>query len=197
MDKKKRNPSTTHLSQLVVMENLETDVPSVLFKEKDYRVWFSIICQLTCALYYLQAKFGLIHNDLYCDNVRIRTVPEDTVLYYFIKEQGVYMKVPTYGYVVVIIDFGRVYLNVDGKEFVSNDFQTDDPKKLKKPFINPSIDLIRFVLSLELNDTLDIISDIKQRDKLKQWIENVTKTNEPKINIIKELKSKENRKIHL
>lgn len=162
MDKKKRNPSESNLCQLVVLEHLQSDVPTVLFGEKDYRIWFSIMCQVTLALCYFQNNFGLIHNDLYCDNVRIRKVEKDTVLYYYLKSLDMYIKVPTFGNVAVIIDFGRVYLDFDGKKFVSNDFESEGPKPTKKPFDNPSIDLIRFVLSMEVTDRFDSIRDAKK-----------------------------------
>lgn len=194
MHENKRNPSFNQLSQIVILENLQSDLPSVLFKETNYHIWMSVLFQVTVALYYFQKKFGLIHNDLYCDNVRIRMIDPDTTLFYYFREFDVYLKVPTFGNVAVIIDFGRVYLSFDKDKYVSNDFQKDDPKFTKKPHNNPSIDLIRFVLSLELNDTLDVIANEKAKIKMKQWIEAIVKTDDPKVNILKELKSKENKK---
>ena len=55
-------------------------------------------------LYIPSKEFKFTHNDLHINNI-MYTKTDGSFLYY--KFNNVYFKVPTYGYVFKIIDFGR------------------------------------------------------------------------------------------
>lgn len=93
--------------------------------------------------------YGFIHNDLHCENVRIRRVPQKTILYYQTSD-GIKLRVPTFGYVFVIIDFGRGFIkpwNEKDNPLVSSVFAPHGECSAITPD-SYSIDLIRLVTSL-------------------------------------------------
>ena len=68
----------------------------------------SIFFQIMAALSIVQSRYQLIHNDLHLDNIMCRRTRKSW-LWYQTKE-GDYYRIPTYGYVVTIIDWGRCTL---------------------------------------------------------------------------------------
>ena len=52
----------------------------------------------------MQKHYSFTHNDLHINNI-MYTSTSKTFLYY--KYNNIYFKVPTYGYLFKIIDFGR------------------------------------------------------------------------------------------
>lgn len=84
--------------------NKRKDTPRLHFNQE----WNSVIFQIIVALWCMQRQFGMIHHDLHVGNIMITTLEEkDVVLHY--KVSGNHFYVPTFGYFVQIIDFGRVY----------------------------------------------------------------------------------------
>lgn len=129
-------------------------------KEERWSAWlFQVIAALTCAQHY----YGFVHNDLHTNNI-MWTGTGITHLYYRVmkNKEVTYMKVPTYGRIMKIIDFGRAtYTLPDPVGFVisdafypGNDAGTQyncDPffdKKEKKVEPNTSFDLARLAVSL-------------------------------------------------
>mgnify|MGYP001206865759 FL=1 len=89
------------------MENTNTDLI------------LSCIFQISFALNYLQKHYNFTHNDLHVNNV-MYTKTEKTFLYY--KFNNIYFKVPTYGYIFKIIDFGRSIFEFHKKTFFNDNF---------------------------------------------------------------------------
>jgi len=79
----------------------------------------SCIFQISFALNYLQKHYNFTHNDLHVNNV-MYTKTEKTFLYY--KFNNIYFKVPTYGYIFKIIDFGRSIFDFHKKTFFNDNF---------------------------------------------------------------------------
>jgi hypothetical protein len=129
--------------------------------EEDKRLaWLT---QVMFALAYAQRNFGFVHNDLHSNNVMY--VPtEREWLYYNLA--GTLYKVPTYGYLIKIIDFERGVCSVklsgmkDPKFFMSDHFSSNDEaggqynyppyynSKYTEVKPNPSFDLVRLATSL-------------------------------------------------
>lgn len=121
------------------------------------------VAQIVLALSYAQRTFGLTHNDLHGNNVMY--VPTSSEYLYY-KHNGVCLRVPTFGYLIKIIDFDRaiVSLRLIGmkhpRQFVSSQFGKDeeaagqynmDPfHNSEYPHIPPnaSFDLCRFATSM-------------------------------------------------
>ena len=66
--------------------------------------WRSLLFQIIMTLIAYQKMFDFTHNDLHTNNIMYNTT-EKTYLFY--KFNNVYYKVPTYGKIYKIIDFGR------------------------------------------------------------------------------------------
>jgi hypothetical protein len=119
--------------------------------------WASALFQVVAALGLLHASFDLTHNDLHTSNVMYTATDAK---YIFYRTGGELYKVPTYGRVFKIIDFGRAIYTFKGRRFCSDNFQEGDAAAGQyncEPFYdparpriepNPSFDLGRFGCSL-------------------------------------------------
>jgi hypothetical protein len=148
--------------QMTVMEKLDGSLYELL-KGSDPAKHLAWIAQIIFALAYAQRNFGFTHNDLHGNNVMFKTTDKE-FLYYF--HGGVTYKVPTYGYLLKIIDFDRGIGSIklpgmkEAKLFMSDQFAASEEAggqyncppfmtekhKIIKP--NPSFDLARLATSL-------------------------------------------------
>lgn len=129
-------------------------------EEEKRLAWLS---QVMFALAFAQRNFGLVHNDLHSNNIMYVSTDKE-YLYYNLA--GTLYKVPTYGYLIKIIDFERGVCSIkltgmkDPKFFMSDHFSVDDEAGGQynySPFYNPkypevkpnpSFDLVRLATSL-------------------------------------------------
>ena len=86
--------------------------------EKDE--WFAILLQIIFTLIIYQKCFHFTHNDLHTENVMYINTNEKFIYYHFNKKN---YKVPTYGKIFKIIDFGRAIYKVKGKLIYSDEFK--------------------------------------------------------------------------
>jgi hypothetical protein len=129
-------------------------------ESEKHNAWMS---QVVFALAYAQRNFGFTHNDLHANNVMY--VPCDKEFLYYNCEGQLY-KIPTYGYLIKIIDFERGVASIklngmkESKLFMSDHYILDEEAggmfnygpyyNSKYPEIkpNPSCDLVRLATSL-------------------------------------------------
>ena len=121
--------------------------------------WSAWLFQVLAALCVAQTLFGFTHNDLHSNN--IVWCETDIQYLYYKTNDGKYFKVPTYGKLFKIIDFGRSIFSINDKLFISDDFsegndaatqfnfpelngENDEPKV----YPNPSFDLARLAISI-------------------------------------------------
>ena len=136
-----------------IMDNtLEEDDPQ--FEEK----WTAWTFQVIAALCVAQATFGLTHNDLHTNNI-LYSNTDIEYLYYKTRDNS-YWKVPTYGRILRIIDFGRSVFRVGTQWFVTDDFAKGGDAQAQYSFgdftvnnsptvyPNPSFDLSRYSVSI-------------------------------------------------
>jgi hypothetical protein len=149
--------------QLTIMEKLDGTFYELITQNPDPIKWYAWTFQIVFALAFMQRNFGLIHNDLHGNNVMY--VPT-TKEYFYYSCSGITYKVPTYGYLLKIIDFDRGigYIKLHGmkesKLFMSDQFDISDEAggqynfqpffKDSVPIIKPnfSFDLVRFATSM-------------------------------------------------
>ncbi len=87
--------------------------------KRDYR-WKSYILQICFALSVAQKHYNLTHNDLHSSNIMY--VPtEDKYIYY--KFNNKYYRIPTFGKILKIIDFGRAIFKLNNNEYFSDVFE--------------------------------------------------------------------------
>jgi hypothetical protein len=106
--------------QLLFIEKLEGTLEDILM-EKDFNenLLMSCIFQVSFALSYLQKRYEFTHNDLHINNIMYKST-EIKFLYY--KLNNTYFRVPTYGKIFKIIDFGRAIFTFKKKIFMNDVF---------------------------------------------------------------------------
>ena len=120
--------------------------------------WSAWVFQVIAALSVAQAILGFTHNDLHTNNI-VWIPTEEEFLYYTLKS-GATFKVPTFGKLFRIIDFGRSIFTINKTQYISDDFRAGndaDGQYAFRPLIenpdnevlpNPSFDLCRLAVSL-------------------------------------------------
>jgi hypothetical protein len=120
--------------------------------------WSAWLFQVVAALSCLQSILGFTHNDLHTNNI-VWSETSDEFLYYT-NRSGSLFRVPTFGKIFRIIDFGRAIFKINGQIFISDDFKVGNDaegqycfsplvQKVKKEIPpNPSFDLCRLAVSL-------------------------------------------------
>ena len=149
--------------QLTVMEKCDGTFYELVTKHEDDDKRLAWLAQVMFALAYAQRNFGFVHNDLHSNNVMY--VPTDKEFFYY-NVGGVLYKVPTYGYLIKVIDFERGVTSVringmkESKFFMSDQFSVNDEAggqynyhpfyvgKYAEVKPNPSFDLVRLATSL-------------------------------------------------
>jgi hypothetical protein len=146
-----------------VMEKCEGTIYDLFKKETDPHKHVAWVSQMLFALTYAQRNYGFTHNDLHGNNVMY--VPT-TVEFFYYKVDGLCYKIPTFGYLIKIIDFDRAVFSLrlqgmkDSKTLMSNHFSIEEEAggqynmepfyNSEIPYIptNPSFDLTRFATSM-------------------------------------------------
>jgi len=169
--------------QVIGMEYCENTFDDLILSDelKNENEWFSALMQIIMILITYQKTFAFTHNDLHTNNVMYNTT-DKKYLYYCYKKK--YYKVPTFGRLFKIIDFGRSIYKYNGKMFCSDSFQnggdaatqynTEPYFNDKKPRLEPnySFDLCRLACSIfdYLVDDLDEVKDLSKCDPVKKLI---------------------------
>ena len=169
--------------QIIGMECCENTFDDlILTEELSSEEWLSAFMQIIMILITYQKVFNFTHNDLHTNNVMYNKT-DNKFLYYCYKKK--YYKVPTFGRIFKIIDFGRSIYKFDGKLFCSDSFQiggdaatqynTEPYLNEKKPRLEPnySFDLCRLACSIfdYVIDDMDEIKNIhKTKDPVKRLI---------------------------
>ena len=81
--------------------------------------YISALMQIIMILLTYQKVFSFTHNDLHTNNVMYNKTKQDFIFY---KYANKIYKVPTYGKIYKIIDFGRSIYRVKGRVFCSDSF---------------------------------------------------------------------------
>ena len=117
----------------------------------------SMLFQVIIILLTYQKAFNFTHNDLHANNIMYVTTKRKFLTY---KYNNHYYKVPTYGYIFKIIDYGRSIYKYQGKQFCSDSFDINGDAVTqyncepffddKKPRLDPnySFDLCRLGCSI-------------------------------------------------
>ena len=167
--------------QVIGMEYCENTFDNlILTNDLTTDEWNSSLMQIIMILITYQKAFHFTHNDLHTNNIMYNQT-DKKYLYYCYKKT--YYKVPTFGRIFKIIDFGRSIFKFDGKVFCSDSFQiggdattqynTEPYFNDKKPRLEPnfSFDLCRLACSIfdyiiddfeEMNDLTKITDPIKR-----------------------------------
>ena len=112
--------------------------------------WTSILFQVIMTLVIYQKMFAFTHNDLHTNNVMFIETTEEFI-YYFYEDQ--YYKVPTYGRIFKIIDFGRAIYKFRGELICSDSFHPKGDAATQynfPPYYNPEKPIVEPNFSFDL-----------------------------------------------
>lgn len=138
--------------QVVCMEKMEDTIDNLIMEgEMDTEIkWFSMFMQIIMTLLTYQKVFAFTHNDLHTNNIMYKKT--DTLFLYYCYNGNTY-KVPTFGKIYKIIDFGRAIYSYKKERFCSDSFSPNgdaDTQYNTEPYFNPNKPRI------EPNDSFDI-----------------------------------------
>jgi len=157
--------------EMIVLEccqdTLDAYISSKKIKDDE---WESIVLQILFTLITYQKVFHFTHNDLHTNNI-VYVSTEKKYLYY--KYNNTHYKVPTFGKIYKIIDFGRAIYRFKNQFICSDSYSQDGDAATQyncepylnedKPRIDPnySFDLSRLGCSL-FDYFIDDLEDIKK-----------------------------------
>ena len=140
-----------------VLDDLLEDIDSD--EDLDEKTWIAWTFQIIAALCAAQGVLGFTHNDLHTNKIVWRETTESWLFYK--TRDGTMFRVPTFGKIFSIIDFGRAVFRVNETWFISDDYEKGGDAegqynfgslvtKSKKPLVypNPSFDLCRYSVSI-------------------------------------------------
>ena len=164
--------------QVISLEHCENTLDDLMNNgDITDEIWDSIVMQIVLSLITFQNAFHLTHNDLHTNNIMyIET--DKKFLYY--KINHVYYKVPTYGKIYKIIDFGRAIYKFRGQTLCSDSFAKDGDAATqyncepyfnnKKPRLEPSYSFDLCRLGCALYDYLVDEPKTKITQIMLEWI---------------------------
>jgi hypothetical protein len=125
--------------QMICLEKCDGTLDELFENEElDDAMGISALFQIIMTLITYQNAFQFTHNDLHTNNVMfVKT--QSKYLYY--KYKGVYYRVPTYGRIFKLIDFGRAIYKYGGNQYCSDSFAPGGDAATQyncEPFMNPN-----------------------------------------------------------
>jgi hypothetical protein len=165
--------------QLICLEKGDGTLDELFVNNQmDEKCAASALFQVIMTLIVYQKAFHFTHNDLHTNNIMFSTTEKPFIYYRYNKQ--IY-KVPTYGKIFKIIDFGRSIYKYNGNLFCSDSFanggdastqyNTEPYLNEKKPRLDPnySFDLTRlgcsiydFIIDDDEPDTIASFSELQK-----------------------------------
>ncbi len=143
--------------------------------------WEAALMQIVMTLATYQKAFAFTHNDLHTNNIMFNETDKKFIYYLFNKK---FYKVPTFGRIFKIIDFGRAIYKFNSKLICSDSFHKSGDAATqyncepyyndKKPIVEPnySFDLCRLGCSL-FDFFIDDIDDVEAECKTSRLVRTI------------------------
>ena len=123
--------------QLICIEKCDGTFDELFENENiDEKTGASALFQIIMTLLIFQKAFNFTHNDLHTNNIMYVETKQEFLYYLY---NGIYYKVPTYGKIYKIIDFGRAIYKFQGKQFCGDSFASGGDAATQynfEPFFN-------------------------------------------------------------
>jgi hypothetical protein len=172
--------------QLINIEKCENTLDYLMSnKLLDFNEWRSCLFQIIMTLTTYQKVYNFTHNDLHSNNIMYINTEKENLYYCY---DGKYYKVPTYGKIYKIIDFGRAIYKFNNKIVCSDSFDKKGDAATQyncepyfneeKPRLEPnmSFDLCRLACCLfdyfieDFEERNDIIKHNKIAFLVNEWL---------------------------
>ena len=160
--------------QIIAIEACEDTLDSLLDKISPEEL-ASCLCQVVMSLILYQKVYQFTHNDLHTNNI-MYVHTDKPFLYYSVNDTA--YKVPTFGKIFKIIDFGRSIYTFQEKRFMSDSFSSNGDASTQyncEPYFNPlkpllepnySFDLCRLACSM-----IDMMPEKDEYEELNQLLD--------------------------
>jgi hypothetical protein len=165
--------------QLICLEKCNGTLDELFVKDKiNEETGAAVLMQIIMILIAYQKSFNFTHNDLHTNNIMYVNTEEKYLYYRYDKTT---YRVPTYGKIFKIIDFGRSVYKFNGQLLFSDSFQTGNDaatqyntepymnEKKKRVDPNYSFDLSRLGCSI-YDFIIEDDSNVKRFDELQKTI---------------------------
>ena len=167
--------------EVIFMEKMDYTLDTLMEREElSDNEWFSILMQVIMTLLTYQKVFSFTHNDLHSSNIMFNDTKKAFLFYKF---GNSFYKVPTFGRIAKIIDFGRSIYTYNEMVMCSDSFKpgadastqynTEPYYNPDKPRIDPnfSFDLCRLACSIydDLEDEMESEPDNRVMGIIKEW----------------------------
>ena len=125
--------------QAILLEKCVSTLDNIMMHDElTKEEWTSLLFQVIMTLVIYQKMFAFTHNDLHTNNIMFIETTEEFIYYLF---EGQYYKVPTYGRIFKIIDFGRAIYTFRGELICSDSFHPKGDAATQynfPPYYNPN-----------------------------------------------------------
>jgi hypothetical protein len=165
--------------QLICLEKCNGTLDELFVKDKiNEETGAAVLMQIIMILIAYQKSFNFTHNDLHTNNIMYVNTEEKYLYYRYDKRT---YRVPTYGKIFKIIDFGRSVYKFNGQLFFSDSFQTGNDAATQyntEPYMNEnkkrvdpnySFDLSRLGCSI-YDFIIEDDTNVKKFDELQKTI---------------------------
>jgi hypothetical protein len=165
--------------QMICLEKCEGTLDELFVKNQvDLKLGASAFFQVIMSLLAYQKAFKLTHNDLHTNNIMWIKTDLEFLTYRF---AGKVYKVPTYGKLFKLIDFGRAIYKFQDKQFCSDSFATGGDAATQynfepffnrnKPRLDPnySFDLCRLGSSI-FDFIMDVDTPVSKMNELQKTV---------------------------
>ena len=106
---------------IIAMEKFDNTLESLIVNDElTDEKWFAVLMQIVMSLLVYQSAFAFTHNDLHTNNVMYK---ETEIKFLYYKYKNEIYRVPTYGKIFSIIDFGRSIYKFKGDIYYSDCFE--------------------------------------------------------------------------
>ncbi len=144
--------------QAILLERCVNTLDHIMMRDElTKEEWTSLLFQVIMTLVIYQKMFAFTHNDLHTNNIMFIETTEEFIYYHY---EDQFYKVPTYGRIFKIIDFGRAIYKFNGELICSDSYHPKGDAATQynfPPYYNPnkptvepnySFDLCRFACAL-------------------------------------------------
>ena len=168
--------------QIIALERCAKTLDSLLISDDlSDDEWSSIVIQILMILITYQKVFKLTHNDLHASNIMYVETDKQYLVY---KYNDKYFKVPTFGKIFKIIDYGRAIYKFRGNLICSDSFHPEGDAATQynfEPYFNEKKSRLEPNFSFDLCRLGCALFDVIVED-----LENISKIKSPILKIILE-----------